>query len=466
MLNDFLKLFDFTQDEIQREAPRFARAFEICGITDIDIERGIRRLDEYFEMKLKGVRGVLAATLLAFNSHILAKEDGAEKIVYGEWPLPPQIMSAACNVAPPTVFLGAPTQLINVVLGQVFGKVAPITSAGEGCGQPAGNAHCALYQTFLGAIELGIIPKPDLLLASGFWCDPPSEAAEILHSLYGIPILYCDGNADSPWNYWPKAWERQVRYFGYQIEKMVDDLGDFIGVEISDEAKRKTIKANAALVYNQQKISNILAVADPQPISHVSAALGNWLYNIPLSPEVHARAVNGLATLVDEIEERVKKGKGIGEKGAPRVYFSIAGLTDPSIISMVEQTGMNVTNIFFQLYPPRALYRTEYKGFGHKVAMSYQKGGPFVGSFGLIEFVKDYVNMCNLDGVIYSFSYSCKGYSTPAQMVKKDVEKEFGIPTLVLEGDIYDSRNYSAEQMRTRVETFAEILREAKRAAA
>jgi hypothetical protein len=30
---------------------------------------------------------------------------------------------------------------------------------------------------------------------------------------------------------------------------------------------------------------------------------------------------------------------------------------------------------------------------------------------------------------------------------------------LVLEGDLYDSRNYRAEQLRTRVESFAEMLK-------
>jgi benzoyl-CoA reductase/2-hydroxyglutaryl-CoA dehydratase subunit BcrC/BadD/HgdB len=48
-------------------------------------------------------------------------------------------------------------------------------------------------------------------------------------------------------------------------------------------------------------------------------------------------------------------------------------------------------------------------------------------------------------------------------MVKKQIEEQFGIPVMVMEGDIYDSRNYTAEQMRTRVETFAEMLREMKR---
>jgi benzoyl-CoA reductase/2-hydroxyglutaryl-CoA dehydratase subunit BcrC/BadD/HgdB len=49
-------------------------------------------------------------------------------------------------------------------------------------------------------------------------------------------------------------------------------------------------------------------------------------------------------------------------------------------------------------------------------------------------------------------------------ITKRTIEKELGIPVLVLEGDCYDTRNYSAGQLRTRVETFAELLRAAKAA--
>ena len=49
-------------------------------------------------------------------------------------------------------------------------------------------------------------------------------------------------------------------------------------------------------------------------------------------------------------------------------------------------------------------------------------------------------------------------------MIKKSIESDLGIPVLALEGDLYDTRDYSAQQLRTRVETFAEMLK-AKKAA-
>jgi benzoyl-CoA reductase/2-hydroxyglutaryl-CoA dehydratase subunit BcrC/BadD/HgdB len=40
--------------------------------------------------------------------------------------------------------------------------------------------------------------------------------------------------------------------------------------------------------------------------------------------------------------------------------------------------------------------------------------------------------------------------------------ESLGIPVLVVEGDIYDTRNYSAGQLKTRIESFAEVLKAKK----
>ena len=51
-------------------------------------------------------------------------------------------------------------------------------------------------------------------------------------------------------------------------------------------------------------------------------------------------------------------------------------------------------------------------------------------------------------------------------MVKKEIEEKLGKPVLNLEFDVCDGRSYSAERLRTRVETFAEMLRTKKALAA
>ncbi len=50
-------------------------------------------------------------------------------------------------------------------------------------------------------------------------------------------------------------------------------------------------------------------------------------------------------------------------------------------------------------------------------------------------------------------------------MVRDGVKKELGnIPILILETDLFDPRYYTAEQSRTRIESFAEMAKTAKAA--
>jgi benzoyl-CoA reductase/2-hydroxyglutaryl-CoA dehydratase subunit BcrC/BadD/HgdB len=62
------------------------------------------------------------------------------------------------------------------------------------------------------------------------------------------------------------------------------------------------------------------------------------------------------------------------------------------------------------------------------------------------------------------YLYSCRLAGLAQPVLKKTISERLGIPVLVLEGDLYDSRNYSAEQLRTRVESFVGMLKMAKAA--
>ena len=70
-----------------------------------------------------------------------------------------------------------------------------------------------------------------------------------------------------------------------------------------------------------------------------------------------------------------------------------------------------------------------------------------------------------MDGVIWGYLYHCRPLAQTPHIVKKWVEENTGIPTVSLEMDIYDSRNYSVGVMRTGEEAFAGMLR-ARRASA
>jgi benzoyl-CoA reductase subunit B len=76
----------------------------------------------------------------------------------------------------------------------------------------------------------------------------------------------------------------------------------------------------------------------------------------------------------------------------------------------------------------------------------------------LITLAKDF----NVDGVIWNYLFNCRPLSQPSHLLKQFVEKGTNIPVLSLEFDFVDSRFYSAAVLKTRVETFAQMLRARK----
>ena len=88
-----------------------------------------------------------------------------------------------------------------------------------------------------------------------------------------------------------------------------------------------------------------------------------------------------------------------------------------------------------------------------------RRRGANYSSLAYISQLKELAQIWNVDGIVFFRHYSCRQYSIFPLKAKEVIEKGLGIPVLLLEGDYCDSRSYTAEQMRTRVETFAEIVK-------
>ena len=69
------------------------------------------------------------------------------------------------------------------------------------------------------------------------------------------------------------------------------------------------------------------------------------------------------------------------------------------------------------------------------------------------------VKKYKLDGVLLDVTYTCRVGAADSQIMKNFIEKELGIPALIMEHDVYDPRFFTAGQVRTRIETFAEQVK-------
>jgi hypothetical protein len=171
--------------------------------------------------------------------------------------------------------------------------------------------------------------------------------------------------------------------------------------------------------------------------------------------------------LIEEVKQRVDKGIGILEKGTPRVLIGFNNLSDPRITHMFEEVGLAPIATGMAIRPefvnrkaraPEGTYTTQGEIRAEKELID---GMPWHSSYATLQRHIEEVMAFKPDGVIDAYLFSCRPAALGSHNYKLEAEKT-GIPHLPLEIDLYDTRNYSAEALRTKVETFAEMLRARK----
>ena len=77
---EFLRLCGFSETDIQKHLPRAERAFVKMGIDASDIQKGKDRLEQYYDIKLEGLRKALRLCLLEVLDSVLAREEAAHRV--------------------------------------------------------------------------------------------------------------------------------------------------------------------------------------------------------------------------------------------------------------------------------------------------------------------------------------------------------------------------------------------------
>ena len=81
---------------------------------------------------------------------------------------------------------------------------------------------------WVGGLAKGIIPVPDMVLTSSYYCDMGSKTDELLHQRYGHPAVYVDGSMDSRWGEFPDYDPERVRFLGGEVNRALDKVRDIL----------------------------------------------------------------------------------------------------------------------------------------------------------------------------------------------------------------------------------------------
>lgn len=384
-----LRLCGFEEDEIREEKPRIDKAFHKLELGPEDMKTAEDWVTQNHDVGLLGVRKLLRAWLHELFDLVLARDEGKKIFYYGF----PNILGSGRTIKTASELTGielycaCPDVILCHTLGQIFNKLTLIIEAGEKNGLPPGHGLCALQQIRVGGLVKEIIPVPDLVTGSSYYCDMGSKADELLHERYGHRVIYVDGSMDSRWGEYPYYSPERVEFLGRQLDKLFNSVKEVLGIEVTKAAWDKAMSDRNHFSRAATQLFQYMTV-DPIPLSTVELYVA-MLLGAAATGKTVVDGPEALDILCQEVKQRVEAGIGVVGKGAPRVMTSNPSLSDPSIMHMMENAGLAILPLTgtsaYTVTPPPAPCAT----LGEDIADRNLKEGVYHSSFGLVKMCED-----------------------------------------------------------------------------
>jgi benzoyl-CoA reductase/2-hydroxyglutaryl-CoA dehydratase subunit BcrC/BadD/HgdB len=189
---------------------------------------------------------------------------------------------------------------------------------------------------------------------------------------------------------------------------------------------------------------------------------------ISMAPIVSQRgtqvAVDFYLSLVQELDERVRKGIGACANEKFRLYWDNLPIWPElrRLSQFLDERGaVLVTSLYTWAWAALAV------GEDDPVA-DWTKQYLYTANLHLERRIEQYIEAAeaySLDGFLYHSNRSCKFVSQDIPEVRSSVTERTGIPGVILEADHNDPRLYSIESLERQIESFLELLASRKRAA-
>jgi len=452
---DLLKLCGWEEDRIALEKPRLDEAFVILGLGPEEMKTAEGRVRDGYDIDLMGVRKALGVWIGGLVDVVLSRKEG-KKVVYYSFPPLGGLGGRISAIGKGEILCVCPEFILDIALGAIFDRIDPILETGEERALPPGRALCAMNKIRVGAIEKGIIPVPDLLLASSFYCDQGGQTDEWLREVYDIPWVVMDNVMDSSWDEFPNLTPERISYMAAEIEDGWTEAAEILGRkpdegdwgEYADLYKRFV----AAITR-----TNIAMRADPPPVSQSNLQLVRFLRNAT-GYDRFPDAIEAIEWLARELEERVRNGTGPLPKGSPRVTSFLIPQRDQSVAHLIEKAGIAIPVTFLSYDAYTGMLDPAPATIAEKSARTELSRGLYHSTAAILYWIEKAVEDFNLDGVLWTQPIHCRPMASSGFLLKKAIEEKLGIPVIILEVDWYDNRVISGETMRTKIETFGHLL--------
>lgn len=329
---------------------------------------------------------------------------------------------------------------------------------------------CSYFKTNVGAVAKnadqmkGGTRKPTFMLSSDVICDThvnwfqvQSERMKVPHFTIDVPHIVSN-TTNKQYNYYKK-------YVEEQLWELLDFIQEITGNELDEQKAKKVSKNSYELGILWQDIFKLRKNV-PSPISTRDTFGG--LFPLFTMPGLKA-PIRLYKRMYREAKERVENGVGALENEKYRLMFEgIPFWYSLKYFSTLEKFGANIvyetyTYAFSKYMNPNV---SKELVLNEPVKAMAELMLSFWYIYDLktrIEEFKKTVDEYNIDGVLLHNNMSCRPNACGLYDLKKRLQEDYDIPSLIIDADMNDPRKFNKTQISNKIESFIEILSEKKK---
>jgi benzoyl-CoA reductase subunit B len=365
---------------------------------------------------------------------------------------------------------------INALQSALRGKSAAYIAAAERAGHS--EDVCSYVKCDIGMLKSGNIgptgtrlPRPDLLLLSYTGCYTFMKWFELLREEYDCPIAFLH----VPYQGDGRLTAEQRDYVVRQLrEVVVPALEKATGRPYDEDRLRENLARSAAA---EDDLVAVLQSARRRP-SPIDSYFGAVYYVGPIFSAFRgtAEGVEYYRALRAEVEERAAAGQG---------PLTPSGSLDEQRFRIVVEGPPNWTHFreFWKMFSDEGavVVASTYAKVGgtYDYGFRHDPGDP-LGTLAdycsgcytnrslptRVDMLADYVESYGADGFLIHSVKSCNSFSAGQLTILREVEKRTGAPGGFFESDLVDPRYFSAANVKTRLESYFQMLAARRGAAA
>jgi bcr-type benzoyl-CoA reductase subunit B len=334
----------------------------------------------------------------------------------------------------------------------LYEKAEAMGYASDLCSYACSDIACAP----INGGPIGGLPRPDMLICCNNICGTVLKWYEIQARYFNVPLFILD----TPFCH-TEYTEEMRKYVRRQIDEYLRFLEEHCGKKYDYDRMKEVGKLS---VTGQKLWQAVLdtTMHKPAPMSAFDA-----FFHLALIVTLRGtqQAVDYYEMLLAEMKKRIADGIGAIPNERYRllwdnlpVWYRTKWLSE----KFAAQDACLVADTYTSAWCGSLKYVDE-NNFLETMAECYTRIYLNIGVDEMARTVTAMVDKYDVDGIVMHSNRSCKPYSLGQYDIQRIVEKQKGIPSLMLEADMTDERKFSESQIETRIDAFIEILQEKKR---